>query len=330
MSKKEPPAAALNVHSQALSRPCAVQAVAAKVLSESLLQFTGHLTALRGSDEPEVVHQARVAWRRFKSGLRLFRPALHEAQTEKPVLTTLQPLLQGLGALRDLDVALTETLPQWHSTYFDGDLQTCAAQHRRRRGWRKMSQALQRLAGEQRRSVRGELERPAVVATLVALTEWVDGLPEATQGVAPANVPLRPWVRKRLAVWHTRFKKAIERGRHSASPERQHRARILAKRLRYGVEALGDWLPAQCKRRWRQQAADVQASLGAARDLLQAHALAVSVAADDDILRFLRGLAEQAEDQSSCTVDRSKDLGGKAKFIFSSVSTSNSAKNKSR
>lgn len=236
MSKKATPAAALNVHPPPLSRTCAVQAVAVKVLGETLAQFTSQLTALRCSDEPEVVHQARVAWRRFKSGLRLFRPALHEAQTEMPVLTTLQPLLQGLGALRDLDVALTETLPQWRSTYFDGDLQTSAAQaRRRRRGWRKMSQALQQLADDQRRCVRSELEQPAVVGTLLALTEWVDGLLKASPLAVEETVPLRRWARHRLSRWHERFKAAIKIGRHKANPERQHRARILAKRLRYGV-----------------------------------------------------------------------------------------------
>lgn len=294
-----------------LSSECSVKVAAMKVLSESLGQFTGHLTALRGSDDPEVVHQARVAWRRFKSGLRLFRPALHEARTAMPVLTTLQPLLQGLGALRDLDVALTETLPQLRNTYIDSSPKTSAAQARRRRDWQQMSQALQRLADAQRRSVRRELERPAVVATLLALTAWVDGLTGVSSCVASATVPLRRWARQRLSRWHERFKRAKQAasrarqktGRCNASPENQHRARILAKRLRYGVEALGDLLPAQRKRRWRQQALDLQTKLGASRDLLQAHALAVSVAADNDIRRFLQGLAdqsaEQAADQSS-------------------------------
>ena len=189
---------------------------------------------------------------------------------------------------------MVHRLPQWRGTYMDGGLQTRAAQARRQRDWRQMNQALQCSAEAQRSVVRSELKQTNVVATLLALTAWVDGLSPATQGVAPATVPLRPWVRQRLAVWRSRFKKAIQSGRHSASPEQQHRARILAKRLRYGVEALGDWLPAQRSRRWRQQAAQVQTKLGVARDLLQAHCLAAGVAADDDILRFLQHLAAQS------------------------------------
>jgi CHAD domain-containing protein len=299
MCEKEIPVVALNRHFPVLSRACAVEAAAAKVLTESLLQFTGHLTALRGSDDPKEVHQARVAWRRFKSGLRLFRPALQELQSAMPALTTLQPLLRGLGALRDLDVALTETLPPWRNTYFDGGRQTSAAQAGRRRDWRQMCQALQRLADGQRSVVRSELKQATVVATLLALMAWVDGLSVASPSLAPANFQLRPWVRQRLAVWHSRFKKAIQSGRHSASPEQQHRARILAKRLRYGVEAMGYLLPAKRRRRWRQQAADLQASLGAARDLRQAHALAASVEAEEDILRLLQDLADQSADRAA-------------------------------
>jgi len=270
---------------------------AAKVLGEALALFTAHLTVLRSSDDPEVVHQARVAWRRFKSGLRLFKPALKPEPL--PSLTPLQPLLQGLSALRDFDVALTATLPHWRSTYIEGSPKTSAFQTRRRRGWRQMSQALQRLADDQRSLVRSELARPAVVATLLALTEWVDGLSGAKQDETSATVPLRDWARQRLADWNARFKAAFKASRHSANPEQQHRVRILAKRLRYGLEALGFLLPTRLNRRWHQQAAKVQTQLGDARDLLQAHALAASVTADEEILAFFQRLADRAADQSS-------------------------------
>ncbi len=309
--------AQLTVDPPKLSSECSVKVVATKVLAETLTQFTGQLTVLRGSDDPEVVHQARVAWRRFKSDLRLFKPALDEAEVEMPSLTPLQPLLQGLSALRDLDVALTETLPQWRSRYIDASPKTSAAQARRRRDWRQMSQALQQLADTQRHLVRSELKRPSVVAVLLELTEWVNDVSTASQCVESATVPLRRWARHRLGRWHERFKLAkqvafkekrvsknaskasIKTGRCNASPERQHRARILAKRLRYGVEALGYLLPAQRCRRWRQQAADLQTSLGAARDLRQAQVLAASVAADDDILQFLQRLADQSADRAA-------------------------------
>ncbi len=300
-----------------LSSECSVKVVATKVLGETLRQFTGQLTLLRSSDDTEVVHQARVAWRRFKTDLRLFKPALRDAQT--PSLTPLQLLLQGLGALRDLDVALTDTLPQSRSSYIECSPKSSAAQARRRRTWRQLTRALQHLADEQRRSLRRELQRTDVVATLLALSAWVDGLSVASSGEESASVPLRRWARQRLSRWHARFKQAkkvaskgvvkrasksaskasIKTARCNSSPERQHRVRILAKRLRYGVESLGYLLPAQRSRRWRQQALDLQTTLGVSRDLLQAQSLATSVAADDDILRFLQGLADPSAERAA-------------------------------
>jgi CHAD domain-containing protein len=162
--------------------------------------------------------------------------------------------------------------------------------------------------------VRREIARCAVVATLVALTEWVDSLSGAAPCDYAENVPLRRWATHRLSHWHERFKRAkqvalkgdkkrpkpvLKNGRHNASPERQHRARILAKRMRHAVETLGYLLPVKQSRRWRQQAADLQASLGAARDMLQAHALAEDVGAGQDILVFLPRLADRGADQSS-------------------------------
>jgi len=317
MFDRKTSAASLTTDPPTHSSASSVQAAAAKVLGETLTQFTDQLTDLRVSDEPEVVHQARVAWRRFKSDVRLFKPALKPESI--PSLAPLQPLLQGLGALRDLDVALTETLPRWRSAYLDGCPSSSAAQARNKKAWRQMSHALQQLADEQRLSVRRELQRADVVATLLALTEWVHGLTRVLQGVEPVTVTLRRWARHRLNRWHERFKKAkhaalkdalksgsksaskaaIKTARCHANPERQHRARILAKRLRYGVEALGFLLPAQRSRRWRQQALDLQTKLGNERDVLQAHALAASVAADEHILRFLQRLADPNADRAA-------------------------------
>ncbi len=303
MFDHETPTVHLAAAPQKLSSARSIRVVAVKVLGEALTQFISQLTAMRVSDEPEVVHQARVAWRRWKSDFRLFKPTLQNVEAGIPALTPLQPLLMGLGALRDLDVALTETLPQWRSIYIDGSPKSSAALARRRRCWRQLSEDLQRSADEQRSLVRSELADPAVVATLLALTEWVDSLSKTSQSAASETVPLRRWARHRLADWHRCFKVAFKSARHSANPEQQHRARILAKRLRYGVEALGNLLPAQRRRRWRQQAVELQARLGSARDLRQAHALAVSVAAADDIQTFWLRLADESAeltaDQSS-------------------------------
>ena len=82
---------------------------AQQVFRETFFQFTRNLDILLLSDNAEVVHQARVGWRRFKSALRLFKPAI--AQERIPDVVSIKRLLNALGRMRDLDVALVETLP---------------------------------------------------------------------------------------------------------------------------------------------------------------------------------------------------------------------------
>ena len=101
----------LNAQPPPLSADLPLPQAARRVLREMFSQFTANLNSLRRSDQPELVHQARVGWRRFKSALRLFKPVL--ANDAPPSWAPLQALLTCLGHLRDLDVALTETLPPW-------------------------------------------------------------------------------------------------------------------------------------------------------------------------------------------------------------------------
>ena len=74
-------------------------------------------------------------------------------------------------------------------------------------------------------------------------------------------------------------------------PQSQHRARILSKRLRYGIEALQPLLAKRPARRWHAKAVALQTGIGTARDLLQAAALAADPGKDAGLAEFLRGVA---------------------------------------
>jgi triphosphatase len=65
---------------------------------------------LRESDNPEFVHQARVAIRRLRSAIRVWRPLLpqHFVASFDPLWQT---LASQLGETRNWDVFLAETLP---------------------------------------------------------------------------------------------------------------------------------------------------------------------------------------------------------------------------
>ena len=252
------------------------------VLLEMFCQFTTNLDTLRTSDDPEVVHQARVGWRRFRSALRVFRPALPAAAL--PSWQALKPMLTFLGDLRDLDVARTETLPPLAEDYAAGD-------GRRAARWQAMAGALEQAAALQRKSVRYALEAPALGAALLATTAWLETFPAlaATDPARPElKLPLRRWSRRRIVRLRKQLKRALK---DAASPEGQHRARILSKRLRYGVEALGTLLPRRQARRWLQQATALQTGLGASRDRVQASALVGRLDVDTGLVEFLRGAA---------------------------------------
>jgi CHAD domain-containing protein len=72
-------------------------------------------------------------------------------------------------------------------------------------------------------------------------------------------------------------------------PQAQHHARILAKRLRYGVESLRALLPPARARRWHRRALRWQSVLGQQRDAGQATTRVASLAGHGDIAEFLRG-----------------------------------------
>ena len=256
------------------------------VLREMFGQFTANLNRLRLADDPELVHQARVGWRRFRSAWRLFRPAL-AASAPPPAWTALAPLLTFVGELRDLDVARHETLPALAEAYAAGDAP-------RRARWQAMLASLTEAAQLQRKSVRYALEVPAVGAALLALTEWLEHLPALAAraaGAPPeahAAPPLRPWARERTRRLHRQLKRALKA---AADADGAHQARIAAKRLRYAVEALRPLLPGRQAKRWHAKATGLQTQIGAARDLGQAAVLVAGAHADAGLAEFLRGFA---------------------------------------
>jgi CHAD domain-containing protein len=253
-----------------------------RVLREMFCQFTTNLGLLCSSDNSEVVHQARVGWRRFKSALRLFKMAL--ANHVMPSWQALQPLLILLGEVRNFDVACTETLPPLGAAY-------AAPDARRARDWQRMELALIQACSDQRELARAALLQPGVGASLLEITQWLE---ELSTLVAPDPVafelkePLRTWAKRRIKRLHDQLQLALL---DSGDPDRLHRARIIAKRMRYSIEALQPLLPKKRSQRWHEQATELQLGIGAARDMGVAIALVDQLDLNPGLLDFLRGVA---------------------------------------
>ena len=251
------------------------------VLREAFCQFTANLQALRACDDPEIVHQARVGWRRFRTALRLFRPILNAEAL--PPLQPLHTLLTLLGELRNLDVARTDTLPPLEQTY------TAGHTHREKH-WQSLLERLTQAAQLQRTAVRYALQTPAAGAALLAITQWLESGPALAAPHTPhKSLPaLRRWTQKRSARLHDKLQSALK---HLSQPDSQHRTRILAKRMRYSLETLAPLLKQRRVRRWREQALALQTNLGNCRDMQQVAVLATKLQAPPELSEFLRGFA---------------------------------------
>ena len=277
-SASEPLRAKPPVLTSRMSVPVAAQSV----LREMFCQFTTNLNLLRSSDDPEVLHQARVGWRRFKSAVRLFKPEL--AADTIPSWQALEPLLSFVGELRDFDVARFESLPRFADAY-------TAASAQREGKWQELLAAMNDAAALRRRSICHALEVPAVGSALLAMTQWLEELPAQHASGDPRagqKNALRHWARNRIAHLHKKMEQAMQ---DTAHPESLHRARLLAKRLRYGIEALRPVLRKRQAGRWLKQATRLQTDIGMTRDVHQAGVLASQMEIDTGLAEFLRGLA---------------------------------------
>lgn len=252
------------------------------VLNDAFCQFTANLNALCHSNDPEVVHQARIGWRRFKSARRLFRPVL--APESLPSWEALSPLLTSLGDLRDLDVALTETLPPLAKAFGAGDSQ-------REIAWLNMTEALRQAADLQRKAVRQALQAPLVGASLLATTQWLEELSAPSSNQQTPLEPhdsLRHWTQRRILRLHVQLQLALK---NANSSEGQHRVRLLAKRLRYGIEAMQALVPKRIAQQLRQESTSLQVDIGNTRDITQAAMLVGQLNVDRGLAEFLRGVA---------------------------------------
>lgn len=276
-------AAARHAQPPVLARDMPAAEVVHTVLGEALAQCLANLAALRAGRAPEsieAVHQARVGWRRLRSLLHLFGPLL---QGDAPALATLAPLREALGRQRDLDVAATETLPAWAASFGD-------AAPSRQAQWDALCA---RFATERRHAqerTQAELERPAVGLALLDLLQWLEGVRHGGRLHAQGALhhQITDWSRHRVKGLHRRFEQTLAQA-HDA--EEDHRARILAKRLRYAAEGLAPLLPRRRAVQWAAQAAQLQARIGTQRDLaLAAHEASVLLPGSA-CAEFLRGAA---------------------------------------
>jgi triphosphatase len=233
----------------ALPRGTTLAAALRGVVERATTLLLANTAPLGEADDPEFVHQARVAVRRLRSAARLLGDS---AGWPKALDGDLRWIGRRLGAVRDWDVLQAQTLPA-------------------------LTEALPALAGSLAEQVQ-ELRQPDDAALRSALTgarfaRLALRLLRWSSRAADRGPTLGASARKRLARLHRRlFGSAAFFV--VLTIEEQHRVRIRAKRLRYALDLFAGALPARPTARFVEHLARLQDELGALNDAVVAAALA--------------------------------------------------------
>jgi len=224
-------------------------------LTASVLRLFRHEAAVRIGEDPEGVHQARVACRRIRSTLRTFSGLLEPEWTAR-LRDELKWLANRLGEVRDADVLLA-SLEAGLATLPEAD---------QRAGRRLLAGlATEREAGRVRLiEAMGDQRYARLLDDLVAAAKAPAVLAD---GARPAVDVLRPLV----ASAYRKLRKRVRKAGDEPTDEALHRIRIRAKRCRYAAEAVAP-VAGKPARQLGKAAADLQDVLGEQHDAVVAEA----------------------------------------------------------
>jgi triphosphatase len=234
-----------------------VDASAAEAFGRIVASVVGHMLAnvpAAQLADAEGVHQLRVAIRRIRAALVLFKPLLHP-ETTRRYNAELRRIGQVFGEARDWDVFVLETLP-------------AAATDVPVPGWLD----LERETAEAKRIaahcvVQDELRSTAFTRLILSIAGWIeDGVHSpAVLGngeMGQAIVDIAPALLDNMA------HKVAKRGYalDDASPEELHAFRKSVKKLRYAVEFLSALYPPNEVKAYVDACKELQELLGKIND----------------------------------------------------------------
>ncbi|MDP1527453.1 MAG: CHAD domain-containing protein [Rhodocyclaceae bacterium] len=228
-------------------------------------------------EDPEYIHQMRVATRRLRAALRLFAPLL-PADFATPMVAALRDMMAVLGQARDLDVLLAEIAePVLHALPDEPRLAALIGIITDRRFERR------RAAVDFLRSPRYGLVTLETLADLHGHAEKV-GVGEAAPETAAQMQQLGEFATDRLQRLRKKVLK-LARAARIDDPPSLHALRIGIKRLRYALEFFSPLASPIAMRRILGHLATLQETLGQINDLANAGELLMDCAGKDAPLR---------------------------------------------
>ncbi|MBV2149951.1 CHAD domain-containing protein [Sphingobium sp. AS12] len=242
-----------------------------------LKQFRLNEPLVLDHDDPDALHQARVALRRLRSALSIHKPMLGDGRA-KTLNGELRWLAGELGKARDLDVLVERAT--------DGPLRDRLGQAR----VVAYANAAVVLRSDRARTLMIDL------AEWIAIGEWRS----APDGQETRDLPAREFAAKAL----DRFRRKVKKGGRDLEDlddEARHEVRKAAKKLRYAAEFFAALYERKRERRRHKQFVGaleaLQDQLGALNDLATA----------PDVLNGL-GLADDPQAVALLGADKKADL----------------------
>jgi len=263
----------------------------------NLAHLCASLESLRERPEPDGVHQARVAARRLRALLKIFKPLAQDAAA-RALDAALDGLAGEFDAARDLDV-------------FVGDVWAKAAPGAAFAGRDNFERALEAARANAYLRMEAALESPEARDVLLEAAAWLEAGPWTT---APdlAELRDRPAAAYAVEVLDHR-RKQLKKGAKrfdDLDARQRHRLRLKGKTLRYAAEDLGSLFSDHPKRaeRFLDAAKAVQDTLGVLNDRHVRASLITAVAHGDDALARAAARVALTGDETDLLADARRRL----------------------
>jgi len=211
----------------------------------------------------EGVHQMRVAFRRLRSGLKIFRPLIaREASVE--LVEGIRWLNGFLGPARDWDVFLDEGMAPLFGHF------------PRKRGLLLFRTKAQPIRQAHHRALREALADPRYSLLLQQVAEWLDRRPWRERCVVKQRERLaRPVPAFATPLLERDHRRVVKRGNAFAdlSAEERHALRIRIKQLRYAQDFFASLYETSTVKLYLSALSDLQDCLGVMNDISVARRL---------------------------------------------------------
>jgi CHAD domain-containing protein len=228
--------------------------VVRNAIATSTRRLLEHEAGVRSGDDPEDIHQARVACRRLRSDLRTFSSLLDQ-QWMEATRAELRWLGGLLGEVRDQEV-LRDRLRGHAQVLPEGD----------RPAAERLIAGLDETRGRSRQHLLQAIRSDRYLALVDCLLAASQAPPLLDGAPAPAVEVLVPSVAQ---AWR-KLRKAVRRIGPEPEDADLHQVRIRAKRSRYAAEAVAPVVPKAAK--FAAAVADLQTVLGEHQDAVVAQA----------------------------------------------------------